>query len=211
MPRWFPAFVLLAAVLLLPAPAAAHDASTTARAEVTGTGVNVRVVLDLEYDLLMKSAWLYATAYEAEERAEQLRQLKLNRDAVVQYVTERFAVAYDERPCAPALTGDADVRPREKKSYAVLTFAFACQGEPGGAHAISSALFPDAETFVHSTETVVRYDLDGERGSAVLVAESPTLKLGGRVEPAGTGAFLLIGGLIVLVAGLYPLHRLLRR
>ncbi|MEV0829198.1 hypothetical protein [Nonomuraea rubra] len=209
MLRWLPALVLLG-VLLLPAPAAAHDATTTARAQVTGTGVNVRVVLDLEYDLLMKSAWLYATAYDAKERAEQLRQLRLNRDAVVTYVTERFAVAYDDRPCAPSLTGDANVRPRDKKTYAVLTFAFACQGEPGGTHAISSALFPDAETFVHSTETLVRYDLGGERGSAVLVAESPTLKVGERAEPGSSGRIFLLGALLVPVA-LFPLLRRLRR
>ncbi|MGR6915683.1 HupE/UreJ family protein [[Actinomadura] parvosata] len=192
MLRWLPAFVVLAA-LLLPAPAAAHDATTTARAEVTGTGADVRVVLDLEYDLLMKSAWLYASAYDAKERAEQLRQLKLNRDAVVEYVTERFAVTYDDRPCAPTLTRDADVRPQDRKTFAVLTFAFACRGGPGGTHAISSALFPDAETFVHSTETLVRYDLDGERGSAVLVAESPTLKVGERARSDQAGEFFLLG------------------
>ncbi|GAA2206508.1 hypothetical protein GCM10009850_019660 [Nonomuraea monospora] len=206
MSRWLPAIALLA-VLLLPAPAAAHDASTIARAEVTGTGVNVRVVLDLEYDVLMKSAWLYASAYDAEERAEQLRQLALNRDAVAEYVTRRFAVAYDDRPCAPSLTRDADVRTREKKSFAVLAFAFACQGEPGGTHAVSSALFPDAETFVHSTETVVRYDLDGERGSAVLVAESPTLKVGERAEN-GLPNWLLLA---VLAAAALLLIRRLRR
>ncbi|AQZ69629.1 hypothetical protein BKM31_56470 [[Actinomadura] parvosata subsp. kistnae] len=192
MLRWLPVFVVLAA-LLLPAPAAAHDATTTARAEVTGTGTDVRVVLDLEYDLLMKSAWLYASAYDARERAEQLRQLKLNRDAVVEYVTERFAVTYDDRPCAPTLTRDADVRPQDRKTFAVLTFTFACQGGPGGTHAISSALFPDAETFVHSTETLVRYDLDGERGSAVLVAESPTLKVGERARSDQAGEFFLLG------------------
>ncbi|MFB4270638.1 hypothetical protein [Nonomuraea sp. GTA35] len=210
MLRWLPAFVL-PAVLLFPAPAAAHDATTTARAVVTGAGVNVQVVLDLEYDLLMKSAWLYATAYDAKERAEQLRQLRLNRDAVAAYVTERFAVAYDDRPCAPTLTRDADVRPRERKTFAVLTFAFACQGEPGGTHAISSALFPDAETFVHSTETLVRYDLGGERGSAVLVAESPTLKVGERAEPGRTGGLFLLGALLVPLAALFPLLRRLRR
>ncbi|MFC7640877.1 hypothetical protein ACFQX6_07620 [Streptosporangium lutulentum] len=105
--RW-PSAVVLAVILggvlaglMRPAPAAAHDATTAAHAEVTGTGANVKVVLDLEYDLLMKSAWLYAEAYEAKERTEQLRQLAINRDAVTAYVTDRFAVAYDDRPCAP--------------------------------------------------------------------------------------------------------------
>ncbi|MFB8775998.1 hypothetical protein [Streptomyces broussonetiae] len=67
----------LAAVLALPVPAAAHDATSTAYAEVRGTGRQLEATLDLEYDLLMKSAWLYAEAYEAKDRAEQLRQLVL--------------------------------------------------------------------------------------------------------------------------------------
>ncbi|MEU8147116.1 HupE/UreJ family protein [Nonomuraea sp. NPDC048901] len=179
--------------LARPAPAAAHDVTTTAQAEVTGTGTNVKVVLDLEYDLLMKSAWLYAEAYEAKERAEQLRQLTINRDAVTTYVTRRFDVAYDDKPCAPTQVGAADIRLRDKVAFAVLTYAYACQGDGGGAHAISSALFPDAESFVHSTKTIVRYDVDGEKGSAVLAAQNPTLRVGEHPAPNQIGEFFLLG------------------
>ncbi|MEV0233381.1 HupE/UreJ family protein [Nonomuraea sp. NPDC050786] len=201
MPRrqWLFAVVLAIVVggvladLVHPAPAAAHDATTTAHAEVTGSGANVRVVLDLEYDLLMKSAWLYAEAYEAKERAEQLRQLKLNRDAVIDYVTRRFDVAYDDKSCAPTTVGDADVRPRGRTTFAVLTLAYACQGEAGGVHAISSALFPDNESFVHSTKTMVRYDLDGETSSAVLDAGNPTVRVGERPASHQAGEFFLLG------------------
>ncbi|TMR21964.1 HupE/UreJ family protein [Nonomuraea turkmeniaca] len=194
--RWSTAVLLLCGVVagLLPsAPAAAHDATTKAHAEVTGTGTNVKVVLHLEYDLLMKSAWLYAEAYEEKERTEQLRQLTINRDAVIEYVTKRFAVAYDDKACTPAMAGDADVRMRGKAAFAVLTFAYACEGGGGGAHAVSSALFPDAETFVHSTETIVRYDLDGEKGSAVLIAENPTLRIGEHDRWQQIGEFFLLG------------------
>ncbi|TDD45963.1 HupE/UreJ family protein [Nonomuraea terrae] len=190
---------LLAAVLAVlfcgaaAAPAAAHDATTKAHVRVTGTSPDVTAVLELEYDLLMKSAWLYAEAYEAKERTEQLRQLAVNRDAVTEYVTRRFALAYDDRPCAPTLARDADVRVRDEAAFAVLTYAFDCPGEAGGGHAISSALFPDAESFVHSTETLVRYDLDGRKGSAVLVAESPTLRVGEREATAQAGEFLMLG------------------
>ncbi|MDP9842766.1 HupE/UreJ family protein [Streptosporangium lutulentum] len=197
--RW-PSAVVLAVILggvlaglMRPAPAAAHDATTAAHAEVTGTGANVKVVLDLEYDLLMKSAWLYAEAYEAKERTEQLRQLAINRDAVTAYVTDRFAVAYDDRPCAPTPAGEADVRVRGKAAFAVLTYAYACAGGEGGVHAISSALFPDTESFVHSTETLVRYDLDGEKGSAVLVARNPTLRVGEHPASHQIGEFFLLG------------------
>ncbi|MGN9839724.1 HupE/UreJ family protein [Nonomuraea sp. H19] len=141
----------------------------------------------------MKSAWLYAEAYAAKERTEQLRQLKINRAAVIEYVTGRFAVAYDDKPCAPTTVGDADVRVRGKAAFAVLTLAFTCEGGGGGAHAISSALFPDAESFVHSTETIVRYDLDGKKGSAVLAAKNPTLRIGERQASNQVWDFLLLG------------------
>ncbi|MFI7128604.1 HupE/UreJ family protein [Nonomuraea sp. NPDC050153] len=197
--RWLSAVVLalvlggVLADLARPAPAAAHDATTTAHAEVTGTGLDVKAVLDLEYDLLMKSAWLYAEAYDAKERAEQLRQLKINRDAVTDYVTRRFAVTYAGKPCTPTPVGDADIRVRGKAAFAVLTFAYACQGPSGGAHAISSALFPDAESFVHSTKTMVRYELDGETGSAVLEATAPTVTVGAHRASSQIWEFFLLG------------------
>src|SRR5690606_21481435 len=137
----------------------------------------VTAVLDLEYDLLMKSAWLRAEAYEATDRADQLAQLDEHEDAVDGYVTDRFVVTYDGEPCAPSLDA-AGVVERGERPYASLTYTFACDGEPEGVHEVSSGLFPDAESFVHSTETVVRYTLDDEDGSAVLTATSPTLTTG---------------------------------
>ncbi len=175
------------------APAAAHNATTKAHATVTGTGADVRVVLDLEYDLLMKSAWLYAEAYDAKERAEQLRQLKKNDAAVADYVTRRFALAYGDTPCSPTPVGDAGVRDRDNVAYAVLTLDYHCAGEGGGGHAISSALFPDAESFVHGTETIVGYTLDGTTGSAVLTAGNPTLRVGEHRASHQIGEFFLLG------------------
>ncbi|MFD3452921.1 HupE/UreJ family protein [Streptomyces sp. NPDC058691] len=173
---------VLAAGLASASPAAAHDATTTAYVDVTGTGTRVEAELDLEYDLLMKSAWLYEEAYGAKDRAEQLRQLKTNAKAVNEYVTGRFALAHDGTACAPRPAGDADVHTRGTRPFAVLTLAYDCPaGADGadGAYTISSALFPDAESFVHSTETIVHYDIDGQRGSQVLTAAEPTLKTGG--------------------------------
>ncbi|MEU6407792.1 HupE/UreJ family protein [Microbispora sp. NPDC046933] len=183
----------LGGLLAFSAPAAAHNATTKAHATVTGTGADVRVVLDLEYDLLMKSAWLYAEAYDAKERAEQLRQLKKNRAAVVDYVTRRFAVTYGDRPCTPTPVGDAGVRDRDKVAYAVVTLDYRCAGDGEAGHAISSALFPDAESFVHSTETIVGYTLDGTTGSAVLTAGKPTLRVGEHRASNQVGEFFLLG------------------
>ena len=180
----------------------AHDATSDVYAEVTpaasstaGTGptADVTAVLDLEYDLLMKSAWLRAEAYEATDRADQLAQLDQHEAEVDGYVTDRFAVTYDGEPCAPALDA-ADVVERGDRAFASLTYSFACDGEPEGVHEVSSALFPDAESFVHSTETIVRYTLDEEEGSAVLTAASPTLTTGENRLLKQVGEFFVLGG-----------------
>ncbi|MDH6220357.1 HupE/UreJ family protein [Streptomyces pseudovenezuelae] len=183
---------VLTAGLAHPTPAAAHDLTSTAYVEVRGAGTRVQADLDLEYDLLMKSAWLYAEAYEAKGRTAQLHQLKSNADAVTEYVTARFALTHDDRPCTPRLARDADVRTRGTKPFAVLTLAYNCPGT-GGTYAISSALFPDAESFVHSTRTIVHYDLDGRRGSQVLTAGEPTVETGGHHESHQIVEFFLLG------------------
>ncbi|MFE7504584.1 HupE/UreJ family protein [Promicromonospora sp. NPDC057488] len=195
----------LLAVLSSPAVgqvASAHDATSDVYAEVTTApsssgpedgGPDVVAVLDLEYDLLMKSAWLRAEAYEATGRDDQLAQLDEHEAEVDGYVTDRFAVRYDGEPCAPALSG-VDLVERGERPYASLTYTFACDGEPEGVHEVSSALFPDAESFVHSTETIIRYSLDEEDGSAVLTAASPTLTTGEHRLLKQVGEFFVLGG-----------------
>lgn len=178
----------------LAGPAAAHDATSDVYAAVTPAAESdVTAVLDLEYDLLMKSAWLRAEAYEATGRADQLAQLDEHERAVDGYVTDRFVVTYDGEPCIPSLD-TADVVERGERAYASLTYTFACDGEPEGVHEVSSALFPDAESFVHSTETIVRYELDEEEGSAVLTAASPTLTTGENRLLKQVGEFFVLGG-----------------
>lgn len=174
-----------------PAPAAAHDATTTAYAEITGGDDTITAMLDLEYDLLTKSAWLYAEAYEATERTEQLRQLELNADAVYDYVTARFAITRDGVACAPEPAGAADVHTRGERPFALLSLEYACPGD--GTYAVSSALFPDAETFVHSTRTVVHYTVDGHEGSQVLTAAEPTVELTGAARGHQIGEFFVLG------------------
>lgn len=170
----------LLVVVLLPlaawlaaAPAAAHGATTTARAEATGVDEDVELVLELEYDLLMKSAWLYAEAYEATEVTEQRRQLERHAADVEAYVVDRFQVAYGEDRCPGSAPEPADVVERGGRSYAELTVLYDCDPSTGGNHAFFSALFPDDENFVHSTRTMLRYDVDGVRGSALLEAADP--------------------------------------
>lgn len=176
----------------------AHDATSDVYAEVAPTAgrgptADVTAVLDLEYDLLMKSAWLRAEAYEATGRVDQLAQLDKHERAVDDYVTGRFVVTYDGEPCVPSRAA-TDVVERGERPYASLTYSFACDGEPEGVHEVSSNLFPDAESFVHSTETIVRYTLDEEEGSAVLTAASPTLTTGENRLLKQVAEFFVLGG-----------------
>ena len=178
-------------------PAAAHDATTDAYAHVTaGDAADVHVVLDLEYDLLMKSAWLTAEAYDARGEAAQEAQLAEHADEVAAYVTERFQVAAAEDLCTPVLAADPTVGDRGGKAYATVALDYACpagDGEPPGTHTLFSALFPDAESFVHTTETMVTYALDGEEGSAVLTPSDPTVTTGGQGTWHRLGEFFVLG------------------
>ncbi len=187
--------VTAAATVGTAGPAAAHDATTDAYARATaGAGAGVHVELDLEYDLLMKSAWLTAEAYDARGEAAQEAQLAEHADEVAAYVTERFQVAAGEELCAPALAGDPTVGDRGGTPYATVVLDYACPaGDEGGTHTLFSALFPDAESFVHTTETMVTYDLDGEEGSAVLSPADPTVTTGGQGAWHRLGEFFVLG------------------
>ncbi|MGW3244408.1 hypothetical protein [Streptomyces sp. NPDC001070] len=105
---------------------------------------------------------------------------------MTEYVTGRFAVAHGDARCSPRPAGDADVHTRGTRPFAVVTLAYDCPGGADGPYAISSALFPDAESFVHGTEAIVHYDIGGQRGSQVLTAgvmtARPAARRGGAVH-----------------------------
>jgi hydrogenase/urease accessory protein HupE len=198
----------LAAVLLTglfrATPTAAHDATSTAYVEVTGNADRAEAVLDLEYDLLMKSAWLYAEAYQAKGRAEQLRQLRKHADAVGAYVTGHFSLARGARACTARPAGDAGIRERGDRAFAVVALDYLCPAGADEPVTVSSALFPDAESFVHSTRTIVHYDLDGRRGSRVLTPAETSLTAAGadRASLAGQVADFFVLGTEHLLFGL---------
>ncbi|KQY55462.1 MULTISPECIES: HupE/UreJ family protein [unclassified Nocardioides] len=160
---------------LFTSPAVAHDATSTAYADVTGSGSDVRVVLDLEYDLLMKSAWLYADAYRATDRAEQERQLGKNFEAVSTYVVERFQVANGDQRCVGRTDGTGSITSRNDRAFVRLSIDYACPTSSEARHAFYSSLFPDEENFVHSTKTVLTYDVDGHTGAVTLDPGNPQL------------------------------------
>lgn len=173
MRRWLLVLLAPLAWWVSTAPAVAHDATSTAYAELTGRGADVRAVLDLEYDLLMKSAWLYADAYKATDRAEQERQLSQNVDAVAAYVIDRFQVANADQRCPGRASGTGSVVTRNDRAFVRLTIEYACPASGEPRHAFYSVLFPDEENFVHSTRTMVRFDVDGRTGAVVLGPGNP--------------------------------------
>lgn len=196
--RLFLALVGAALVLVTgAAPAGAHGAMTTARVTVSGAeGTDVIATIEVEYDLLMKSAWLREEAWSATDPAEQLRQLDTNQADVAAYVSDRFQVAYDDVRCTPTPTAAPDRTERDGRGYAVVTLAYDCGDEPGGAHSLFSALFPDSETFVHSTTTLVHYDLDGTEGTTMLKGERDTHAItpAQHDESRQWAEFLVLGG-----------------
>ena len=140
-------------------PAGAHGSMTTARVTVSAAeGTDVIAEVEVEYDLLMKSAWLREEAWGATDPAEQLRQLDANRAGVAAYVSERFQVAYDDVRCTPTASSAPDRTERDGRAYAVINLTYDCGGEPGGSHALFSALFPDSETFVSSIPSLILGD-----------------------------------------------------
>ncbi|GAA1055114.1 membrane protein [Agromyces luteolus] len=199
-------------------PALAHDETTSAYAEVVRDGDRITAELALEYDLLLKSAWAYAEAYDATDRDEQVRQLAAYAESVDEYVGARFVIEADGARCAAEPAGAGGIRDRGDRAFAVVTYAYDCGGEEGRALAVSSALFPDAEGFVHSTRTMLEWDLDGAAGSAVLEAAEPTVELADTAPRVGEffvlGAEHLLFGLdhvlflVALLLGARTLHGL---
>lgn len=196
--RLLVALVGAVAVLVIGAvPAGAHGAMTTARVTVTaGASTDVLAEVEVEYDLLMKSAWLREDAWGATDPAEQLRQLEAHRVDVATYVADRFQVAYGDSRCTAKPTAAPERTERDGRGYAVIHLGYDCADEPGRTHALFSALFPDSETFVHSTTTLVHYDLDGTEGTTMLTGEEDTHEITPAEHDASRqwASFVVLGG-----------------
>ncbi|MFJ1579067.1 MULTISPECIES: HupE/UreJ family protein [unclassified Streptomyces] len=172
------------ALLSVGPSAQAHGFTSTVYADVTsGEEGHIRTKLGLEYDLFVVSAAdsedndpLFRTgnaAFENGDTAAQAAALNAHAASAVAYVTRRFSVTSDGAACAPARVGDFTMGRREGVPYAGLLLDWSCP-EGGGNHEVRSGLFPDAETYVTGTKTIVTYELDGRSGSAALDAAHPS-------------------------------------
>ncbi|MCU1688766.1 MAG: HupE/UreJ family protein [Jatrophihabitantaceae bacterium] len=178
------AVAIAVAVLTSAWPAGAHGFSSTVYVDVTSPGrQHVQAELGLEYDLLVVSAADYAdddalfregtAAFEGDDADRQAAVLKSHSAAVGNYVTERLSISADGRPCDPTPADGVRMEQREGVPYAVLVLDFECQVSTD-VHEIRSELFPNSETYVRDTKTIVTYELDLRSGSTVLDAEHPS-------------------------------------
>lgn len=216
------ALAVVMPLLLVASPSFGHGFTSVVYADVTSSDAGaVHADLELEYDLLVVSAAdaqgddaLFRAGTEAFESggpSEQAAALDQHAVSVLGYVEERFTIAAKGQACLPELVGDITMTQREGVPYAVLPLDFTCT-EQADSHVITSTLFPDGETYVRDTVTIVTYDLDLTSGSAALKAGQTSFdthqSVGERFwEFFKLGAEHLLGGLdhilflLALIAG----------
>lgn len=199
------ASIAAAASILLPATAAlAHGFSSSVYADVTASADgDVRTTLDLEYDLLVASAAekgddraLFDDGMAAFQTGKEATAMNGHAKTVVKYVTERFTVTADGRPCVARQFGEMTVHERDTVPYVQLVLDYSCAAASAGEHAVAhelhSGLFPDSEDYVTDTKTIVTYELDGKSGSAALDAAHPSFSTAQSAADR-FGEFFLLG------------------
>lgn len=187
--------LLLAALLIPAAPAAAHDYSATAYADVSEPEPGlVRTVLDLEYVLLvtdgareMGDPDLESAAYQdvlatGQDPAKLTpRILEQHTDTVTGYVLPRWSVAPSEEgasACPSTLAAPYEIALIENVPHARMVIESDCRGrvnEHAATYRISTELFPGTAPG-GETATIVSYDLASGSGVAELDTDAnPTL------------------------------------
>lgn len=171
-------------VLAGASPASAHGFSSVVYADVTSTEpTTVQAKLGLEYDLMLVSV---ATSEDDDALHEQgqkawddgdfpgmVSAAEAHTDAIGKYVFDRFSVTgAGGQACTGTLDDTVTVDMQDEVPYAQVTADFTCPepSETQSGHVVSSELFPDDETFVRDTKTIVTYDVDDREGSATLDA-----------------------------------------
>ncbi|MFH8249070.1 HupE/UreJ family protein [Microbacterium sp. B2969] len=173
----------LTATTFLSAPALAHGFSSVVYVDASESGDDtVRTTIDLEYDLLVVSVAENEgaptffddgmDAFDYGDETEQAAALQAHADEIVSYVTKRFAVSSAAATCEPEPSDDIALTSHDDVPYAAVTLDWRC--EPAAAHEFRSTLFPDEESYVQGTITILEYDVDGRSGSASLTSDAPT-------------------------------------
>jgi HupE / UreJ protein len=172
-----------AAVLLSVVPAHAHGFSSTVYVDLSAPAKgHVRADLGLEYDLLVVSVADYekddaffklgTAAFDSGDPTKQAAALTAHSDPVMKYVTERFGISAGGQACTATQQDGFTIQQREGVPYAFLVLDYQCPA--ADAHEVRSGLFPDSETYVRGTKTIVTYDLDLQKGSSALDSAYPS-------------------------------------
>jgi hypothetical protein len=129
---------------------------------------HVAVTMGLEYDLLVVSAadaehddrlFRQGTpAFNDHDPAKEVAALRDHAAAVMAYINQRQSLKVkDGTACTPSQSGGFRAGPRDGTDYATVTVDYKCP-ESGGAHVLTSKLFPDSEGYVRGTKTIVTYE-----------------------------------------------------
>lgn len=177
---------LVASTFLNAASAFGHGFSSVVYIDMTAPEKgHVRTELGLEYDLLVVSAAdaqkddaLFkagTAAFDDGDAKEQAAALDAHAAAVVAYVTQRQKLTVkDGTACTPTRDGGFRIAQREGVPYAFFDLDYKCP-DSGGAHELTSRLFPDSEGYVKNTKTIVTYEeMDLKSGTASLDAKHPS-------------------------------------
>ena len=168
--------------------ASAHGFSSVVYADVTAAGSgSVRADLGLEYDLALVSVATSEHDDPLHERGQRawddgdfpgmVSAAEAHHDSIAAYVTDRFSVrAAGGRACTPEVGRRMTVDLQDEVPYLHLSVDYRCPAPSGThpGHVVRSELFPDDESFVRDTKTIVTYDVDDRQGSATLDAAQPT-------------------------------------
>ena len=181
---------MVALVMSSGLPADAHGFSSVVYAKLTAPRPeHVQVQLALEYDLLLVSVasaehddGFFQVGQPAWDRGDypaMSKALQDHRAALTSYVAKRLTVTDGTgAACTPTLEPDVSVRLNESQDvpYANMRFDFDCPaaGETEHGHVIRSTLFPDSESYVKQTKTILTYTVDGTSGSAALDSSHPS-------------------------------------
>ena len=167
--------------------ASAHGFSSVVYADVSGKGTGVvQARLGLEYDLMLVSVGtsehddrLYRqgqAAWDDGDHPGMVRAAEAHHDSISKYLFDRFSVTSGGKECTGTLQDSLRVDVQDEVPYAEVVADFACPapGRTDPGHVVESRLFPDSETFVKDTKTIVTYDVDAKQGTATLDASQPT-------------------------------------
>ena len=173
----------LVTVLLVAAPAQAHVRATSVAVDLRSQGDGVAAVVDMEYDVLARllsldgalspdAVGVNGAAAEVPTEVRR-RSLDAHVSDVAAYVGGRLRLSRGLIGC----TAEDDARVELADSGAVqVALAYDCPAS--GALTVRSDIFRASDGVVDETTTMVAYDIDGRRGSALLDTARTSVTVG---------------------------------